>query len=162
MDASEWRLDGSWLFDFGILNFSLSRSEYDDIGHKTNYSIGTFVPLIDTGEWMTFPMAGFNHNQGGIVIKDETTLENNIVMVQNTRNDGYLGTVALRPITGYWTVLAFGCGGMGSSGYSNIWLSSGVSYKLNTHHSFNLFGFISDDDFGRISKIGITYTYEFK
>ncbi|WP_156115657.1 hypothetical protein [Colwellia psychrerythraea] len=50
------------------MNFSLSRSEYDDGHHKNNYSIGNFVPLsalgIDTGEWMIFPMAGFNHNQG--------------------------------------------------------------------------------------------------
>ena len=166
IDASEWRLGGSWLFDFGIINFSLGRSEYDDGGHKNNYSIGTFLPLsalgVDTGDWMIFPMAGFNHNEGEIAVHDEALLENNIVMVQNTSNGGYLGSMVLRPLTEHWTVLGFGGGGKGSGGYSNVWLGSGVSYKLNTHHSFNLFGFISDDNFGRISKIGLTYTYEFK
>jgi hypothetical protein len=165
-DASEWRLGGSWLFDFGIMNFSLSRSEYDDGGHKNNYSIGTFLPLsalgVDTGKWMIFPMAGINHNEGETAVNDDTQLEDGVVMVQNTNNGGYLGGMALRPITDHWTILAFGGGGMGSGGYSNVWLGSGISYKLNTHHSLNLFGFVSDDDFGRISKLGLTYTYEFK
>jgi hypothetical protein len=34
--------------------------------------------------------------------------------------------------------------------------------KINTRHSLNLFGFISDDNYGRINKLGMTYTYEFK
>jgi hypothetical protein len=166
MDASEWRLGGSWLFDFGILNFSLSRSEYDDGGHKKNYSVGTFVPLsalgVDTGDWMIFPMAGFNHNKGEFAVNDEIILEDNIVMQQNTSNGGYLGTMILLPITDHWTVLGFGGGGIGSGGYSNLWIGSGLSYKFNTHHSFNFFGFVSDDDFGRVSKLGVNYTYEFK
>jgi hypothetical protein len=166
MDASEWRLGGSWLFDFGIMNFSISRSEYDDGGHKNNYAVGTFLPLsalgVDTGKWKIFPMAGLNHNQGEVAVSDNAQLENSVVMVQNTSNGGYVGGMALRPITDHWTILAFGGGGIGSGGYSNVWLGSGVSFKLNTHHSFNLFGFVSDDDFGRISKLGLSYTYEFK
>jgi len=166
LDASEWQLGGSWLFDFGILNFSLSRSEYDDGGHKNNYSIGTFLPLsalgVDTGKWMLFPMAGINHNKGETVANDDPSLENGVVMVQNTNNGGYIGGMALRPITEHWTVLAFAGGGMGSDDYSNYWLGSGVSYKLNSNNSFNLFAFVSDDNFGRISKVGLSYTYEFK
>ena len=57
-DASEWRIGGSWLFDFGILNFNLSRSEYENGGHKNNYSVGTFIPLeklgVSTGKWKVF------------------------------------------------------------------------------------------------------------
>lgn len=166
LDASEWRLGGSWLFDFGIINFSLSRSEYDEAGYKNNYSVGTFVPLnvlgVDTGKWMVFPMAGFNHNEGENIATDSVQFEDNVVMEQNTSNGGYLGAMGLRPLTDHWTVLAFGGGGAGSGGYSNIWLGSGLSYKVNAHHSFNLFGFISDDNYGRISKLGLTYTYEFK
>jgi len=165
-DASEWRFGGSWLFDFGIMNFSMSRSEYDDGGHKNNYSIGTFLPLsalgVDTGKWIVFPMAGINHNQGEVVVNDESELQNDVVMVQNTSNGGYLGVMALRPITDHWTVLAFGGAGMGSGGYNNAWLGSGIGYKINKHNSFNFYGFVSEDDFGRISKLGFGYTYEFK
>ena len=165
-DATEWRLGGSWLFDFGILNLSLSRSEYDNGGHKNNYAVGTFLPLsvlgVDTGKWIVFPMAGFSHNTGETVVKDETTLENSVVMQQNTSNGGYIGGVVLRPITEYWTVLAFGGGGLGSDDYSNYWVGTGLGYKFNTRHSLNLFGFISDDNYGRINKLGMAYTYEFK
>ncbi|KGJ96796.1 hypothetical protein [Colwellia psychrerythraea] len=42
-------------------------------------------------------------------------------MVQNTSNGGYLGTMALRPITEHWTVLAFVGGGIDPGGYSNFW-----------------------------------------
>ena len=165
VDASEWSFGGSWLFDLGILNFSLKRSEYNDGGHKNTYSIGSYLPLnvlgVDTGEWMVFPMAGFNHNSGESVVK-ENTLVDNVVMQQNTSNGGYIGAFVLRPITEHWSFLGFTGGGMGSSDYSNIWGGGGLSYKINTHHSFNLFGFISDDNFGRISKLGLNYTYEFK
>ena len=81
---------------------------------------------------------------------------------ENTSNGGYLGGMVLRPITEQWTVFAFGGGGLGSDDYSNYWIGSGLGYKFNAKHSLNLFGFISDDNFGRISKLGIAYTYEFK
>ncbi|MFQ3266728.1 MAG: hypothetical protein ACI9VO_000247 [Colwellia sp.] len=122
-DANEWRLGGSWLFNFGILNLSLSRSEYDNDGHKNNYAVGTFRPLsmlgVDIGKWIVFPMAGFNHNTGEIVVTDETTLENSIVMQQNTSNVRYIGAKVLWPITEHSTLLAFSGGGLGSNDYSN-------------------------------------------
>lgn len=165
-DLSEWRLGGSWLFDFGIINFNLSRTDYDDGGHKNNYSIGTFLPLnvfgVDTGKWMVFPMAGFNHNSGEIRAEEDPSLFDEVVMVQNTSNGGYLGVMALRPISETWTFMTFGGGGMGSGGYSNVWGGGGFSYKINTQHSFNFFGFISEDDFGSVNKVGMSYTYEFE
>ncbi|MBU2869082.1 hypothetical protein [Colwellia sp. E2M01] len=166
-DASEWRLGGSWLFDFGIINFAVSRSEYDEGGYKNNYSLGTFLPLnvlgVDTGKWMVFPMAGFNHNTGETVTPTESdTLQDSIVMQQNTSNGGYLGAFTIRPINEHWTALAFAGGGMGSNDYSNVWGGGGISYKLNSQNSFNLFAFISDDNFGQINKVGFSYTYEFK
>lgn len=166
LDATEWRLGGSWLFDFGIINFALSRSEYDDDGYKNTYSVGTFLPLsavgVDTGKWMVFPMAGFSHNTGESLAQTETTLEDNIVMQQNTSNGGYLGAFALRPLSEHWTFMGFAGGGMGSDDYNSSWGGLGVSYKINVHHSFNVFGFISDDNYGTIEKLGLTYTYEFK
>ena len=166
LDASEWRLGGSWLFDFGILNFALNRSEYDAGGYKNNYSVGTFLPLsflgVDTGKWMVFPMAGFSHNTGETIVNDDNSIEDNIVMQLNTSNGGYVGAFALRPITENWSFLTFAGGGMGSDDYTSMWGGGGFSYKFNGHHSLNMFGFISDDDFGRVSKLGLAYTYEFQ
>ncbi|WP_136037968.1 hypothetical protein [Candidatus Colwellia aromaticivorans] len=165
-DGSEWRLGGSWLTDFGIINFSMGRSEYDDGGQKDNYSIGTFLPLsvlgVDTGEWMIFPMAGINHNEVDSFVEEEPASLDELVMQQNTSNGGYLGTMALRPLTEHWTVLGFAGGGLGSDDYSNIWAGTGASYKINDNHSFNIFGFYADDNYGSTSKITVNYTYEFK
>ena len=167
IDASEWRLGGSWLFDFGIVNFNISRSEYDEGGYKNNYSLGTFLPLtalgVDTGKWMVFPMAGVNHTTGETFAPTESnTLQDNIVMQQNTSNGGYLGVFAIRPINKHWTALAFTGGGIGSNDYSNVWGGGGISYKFNAHNSINLFAFLSDDNFGQVKKLGFSYTYEFK
>ena len=165
-DASEWRFGGSWLFDFGILNFSLNRSEYDDGGHKQSYSVGTYLPLsklgVDTGKWMVFPMAGFSHNKGETPQNQEAALVDDVVMVQNSSNGGYIGGFALRPFTDKWTFMTFGGVGKGSGGYSNSWAGGGLSYTINKHHSMNFFGFVSDDSYGSDSKLGINYTYEFK
>lgn len=165
-DASEWRLGGSWLFDFGILNFSLGRSKYDDGGQKDNYSVGTFLPLsalgVETGEWMIFPMAGINHNNIETIVEGEPESLDEVVMQQNTNNGGYLGGMILRPLTDHWTVMGFMGGGLGSDDYSNVWAGAGASYKINDYHSFNFFGFLAEDTYGSTSKIAINYTYEFK
>ncbi len=164
-DASEWRLGGSWLFEFGIINFSLGRSEYDNGGQKENFSIGTFLPLnalgIDTGKWMVFPMAGINHNRIENFVEEEPKSLYELVMYQNTNNGGYLGAMTLRPLTKYWTVMGFAGGGLGSDDYSNVWAGAGVSYKINENQSFNMFGFLADDSFGSTSKLTMNYTYEF-
>lgn len=164
-DATEWNLGGSWLFDFGILNFSLGRSEYDNGGKKENYSLGTFLPLnafgIDTGKWMIFPMAGINHNKIENTVIEEPDSFDEVITQQNTNNGGYLGSMFLRPLSEHWTAMAFAGGGLGSDSYSNLWAGAGASYKLNDMHSLNLFGFFSEDDYGSISKLNINYTYEF-
>ncbi|WP_440876908.1 hypothetical protein [Thalassotalea sp. PLHSN55] len=165
-DASEWRIGGSWLFDFGILNFSLNRSEYDDGGNKNSYSVGTFLPInklgVDTGKWQIFATGGFNHNKTETFQETEPELTSEMTMIQNASNGGYLGAFALRPITDKWTFMTFGGGGMGSGGYRNAWGGAGTTYKFNNQHSMNVFGFVSDDDYGTVSKVGVSYTYEFK
>ncbi|TYK65831.1 hypothetical protein CWS31_008880 [Colwellia echini] len=171
-DFSEWRFGGSWLFDFGIVNVSFNRAEYDEGGSKNTYSIGTYLPLnvlgVDTGKWMVFPMAGYSHTDGETLtptdseVANDSSIASDGIMTQNTSNGGYIGAFLLRPITKEWTVLAFGGGGMGSNDYSNVWGGGGVSYKLNENNSFNFYGYISDDDYGKINKLGVSYTYEFQ
>ncbi len=165
-EGDEWRIGGSWLFNFGIINFSLGRSKYDNGGTKDNYSVGTFLPLtalgVDTGKWMVFPMAGLNHNKTNTITEGEPSSLEELTMQQNTSNGGYIGTMVMRPLTEHWTAIGVVGGGLGSDSYTNIFAGGGASYKINQQHSFNLFAFASEDDFGSISKLVINYTYEFK
>lgn len=165
-DGSEWRVGGSWLFDFGIVNFSFGHSKYDSGGGKDNYSIGTFLPLnalgVDTGKWMIFPSAGLNHNKTEFFREEEIETVDELVLHQNTSNGAYIGCMALRPITQYWTLLMIAGGGIGSNDYSNVFGGIGMSYKVNGQHSLNAYNFGSKDDYGSISKLVVNYTYEFK
>ena len=165
-DASEWRLGGSWLFDFGILNFSVGRSEYNDGGHKETYSVGTFLPLsalgVNTGDWMVFPMAGINHTKIDLIIEEEPESLDDLVMMQNTNNGGYFGAMAVRPLTPFISVMAFAGGGLGSDDYRNVWTGAGASYKLNDNQALRLFGFYANDNYGNTTKVNLSYSYEFK
>ena len=117
---------------------------------------------IDTGKWIIFPMAGINHNKTDTFIKEEPVSLEQVLMIQNASNGGYLGGMALRPLTDHWTVMSFVGGALGSDSYSSVWAGAGASYKINDYQSFSLFGFFSEDDYGSISKLVVNYTYEFK
>lgn len=166
-DGSEWRLGGSWLLDLGIVNFNFSRTDYDGDAYKDSYSIGTFVPLtalgVPTGKWQVFPMAGFNHNEGenyfGV---EESTLTKDYVLLPNSSDGGYIGAFALRPINEQWTLLGFLGASKGSSSYTGAWGGIGISYIISDKQSLSGFAFVSNDDYGRVEKISVTYTYEFK
>ena len=62
-ESDQWRVGGSYLFDFGIVNVSASEQELESGVTQTQYAIGTFVPLavfgIQSGEWLLFSAAGF-------------------------------------------------------------------------------------------------------
>ncbi len=163
-DLSEWRVGGSALFDVGIVNFNLSRNEYDDGGTKNNYSVGTFMPIdaFDTGEWLVFGMAGVNYNQGETTQEQEHfTPYQEEIMHQSTNYGGYLGTLLLRPITERWTFKAFGGLGRGSNDYENYWLGAGMSYKMPKQQTINVSYITSEDSFGSQSRLGVNYTLEF-
>ncbi len=165
-DGSEWRLGGSWLFNFGIVNFGFSRTEYDGDAYKNSYSVGTFVPLsalgVSTGKWQIFPMAGFNHNEGENYVEgEELTFTNDYVLLPNSSDGGYIGAFVLRPLTEQWTLLSVLSVSKGSNSYSGAWGGIGISYRITDKQSMNSFAFVSDDDYGRVEKISISYTYEF-
>ncbi|RKF18029.1 hypothetical protein DBZ36_12355 [Alginatibacterium sediminis] len=165
-DASEWRLGGSWLFELGILNFNFSRSEYDDGGSKNNYSLGTYVPLstfgIEPYGWMIFPMAGYSYNDGEFAT---TTSDPNLGLettyIPNTSQGAYLGFFTIKPLAHEFSLMSFGGASKGTDNYGGYWLGAGLSYKINTNQSVNGYGFVSDDDFGRKQKIGLSYSYQF-
>ena len=44
-DGDEWSVGGSWLFDIGILNVDVRKSDFGDGNINTSYSAGTYLPL---------------------------------------------------------------------------------------------------------------------
>lgn len=165
-DGSEWRIGGSWLFDFGIVNFDFGRIDYDGDAYKNSYSVGTFIPLtalgVSTGKWQLFPMAGFNHNEGeNYVVAEEPELTDDYVLLPSSSDGGYIGLFALRPLNEQWSFLSILGASKGSNGYSGTWGGLGISYRITDRHSMNTFAFVSDDSYGRVEKISINYTYEF-
>lgn len=165
-DADEWRVGGSWLFHFGIVNFNLGKTEYEHGAGQNNYSIGTFVPLSVFGVtpfgFQIFPMAGYTHNDGEIAVENEDpSIDSDWMLVSSTNNSGYLGAFSLKPLTDHWNLMAFGGGSTGSDDYSGYWLGGGVSCEINDHNSFNVFGFTSDNSYGEEQKVGVAYTHQF-
>ncbi|MEZ9139711.1 MULTISPECIES: hypothetical protein [unclassified Shewanella] len=164
-DGSEWRIGGSWLFDFGIVNFNFNRNEYDNDASSNGYSVGTFIPLsyfgFTPGGWQIFPMAGYNYTYGDIAEEDVID-DNGFILVPKTSHGAYLGAFAMKPLGESWTLMAFGGGAVGSDSYSSYWAGGGASYKINQQQSFNFYGFISESDYGKTNKIGISYTYQFE
>lgn len=166
-DGDDWRIGGSWLLPIGIINVNFSRTEYDNDAYKNNYSIGTFIPLsyfgVEPLGWQIFPMAGYAYNDGEFAVKQHNEMySGDYVLMANSSHSGYLGAFALKPLTDTWSILAFGGGALGSDDYSSYWGGGGLSYKINEHQSFNFYGVLSEDDFGKNEKIGFSYTYEFK
>lgn len=164
-EEGEWRLGGSWLFDIGIINFNFSRTDYDDGGHKNNYSVGTYVPLsyfgIEPAGWMVFPTAGYSYNDGELAQPADDGSDE-YVMMRSTNHAGYIGMFGVRPFEGTkWSMIGLMGVGAGSGGYSSYWGGAGLSYKLNDKASFNMFGILSEDDFGTNNKLGGSFSYQF-
>lgn len=165
-DASEWRIGGSWLFKFGIVNVNFSRTDFDADAYKNNYSVGTFLPLsalgVSTGKWQVFPTAGFSYNQGENYLQaDDPSLAEDLVLLPTASFGGYLGAFALRPLSDRWTFMSVLGGSIGSDSYAGVWVGAGISFRLTQRQSVNGFGFLSEDDYGRVEKLSIAYTYEF-
>lgn len=164
-EEGEWRIGGSWLFDLGIVNFNFSKTDYDYGSYRNNYSIGTYVPLtyfdIQPAGWLLFPMAGYSYNHGKQAIPEEDSSDEYILM-RSTSHGGYGGMFGVRPIgTTDWSLMGFAGASVGSDSYFSYWYGAGISYKINDNASMNTFGYLSEDDFGSVNKIGVSFTYQF-
>lgn len=176
-DASEWRIGGSWLFDFGIVNFSFGRNEFDDGSHQNNYSVGTFVPLsvfgFAPGGWQIFPSAGFSYNDGEIICDPNVEdCDDNLplldpndptgfVLAPQSSSGGYLGAFALKPLSDRWTLVTFGFGFLGSDDYSGYSVGGGTGFKIDEHQSITAFAYATDNTYGDEQLVGIQYRYQF-
>lgn len=170
----EWRIGGSWLFRFGIVNVNFGRNEFDDGGTQTNYSIGTFAPLSKFGvvPWgiQMFPMAGYTYNDGDIPsnIQTEPACKNleseadeDLILVSNETHSGYLGLLSLKQISDRWTAIAVLNGSIGTNDYSGIMAGGGVALQATKRQSVNLMGIYADNSYGQESKAIVAYNYQF-
>ncbi|TKB46317.1 hypothetical protein [Thalassotalea mangrovi] len=183
-DGSEWRIGGSWLFPFSIINFNFGKNEYANGGNQTNYSIGTFMPLshfgIEPAGFQIFPMAGYTYNDGEAPvcvegrcssedITIEVTPENGFKMVQSKGGSGYLGAFALKPLQAHWTLMTvvnFSYGSENAEGenYKGWFGGVGASFAPNTNHSFSAFTFLMNNNTyldEADKRLILSYTYQF-
>lgn len=172
-DASEWRLGGSWLFDFGIVNFNFSKKQFDHDANQTSYNIGTFIPLSAFGfapaGWQIFPMGGLSYNEGDIACEVgsqgcgdvDLNTDSAFVLMPNTSKGGYLGVFTLKPLSLKWTLIAFGTGSAGSDDYHGYSAGLGMGYKFTERQSVSTYAHLSDNSYGEDQQLGIAYRYQF-
>lgn len=174
-EASEWRVGGSWLFDIGIVNFNFGKNEYENGANQTNYSVGTFVPLsyfgVEPMGIQIFPMAGYSYNDGespcnvkmsGSGCENQhPTISDDYVMVSSQSHGGYLGALALKPLTQSITMIFAGGGSIGSNDYSGYWYGGGLGYSITERHSVSANSFLMDNSFAQETKFSFGYKYQF-
>ncbi|PSW20287.1 hypothetical protein C9I98_09555 [Photobacterium sanctipauli] len=157
-DASEWNVGGSWLFDIGILNFSVRKSDYGEGAVNTSYNIGSFIPTSEFNftpwSWQPFITFGYSYNDG-VSVEDGVEKE-----IQS--HSGYIGGFALKPLNDKWTALAFAGTTQGQNDLSSYWGGGGISHRLSDNHSLNVLGIVVDSSiYGDEQRLNINYRYEF-
>jgi hypothetical protein len=170
----EWRIGGSWLFSFGIVNINFGKNEFDGGGTQTNYSIGTFAPLSKFGiaPWdiQMFPMAGYTYNEGEIPCDIENGQKcknldpkagDDLILGSNESHSGYLGLMGLKQISDRWTAIAVLNGSLGTNDYSGLMAGTGLALQATKRQSFNLIGIYIDNSYGQESKAVVAYSYQF-
>lgn len=165
-DASEWRVGGSWLFPIGIFNFNFGKNEYTNGATQTNYSVGTFIPLIAFGiepaGFQIFPMAGYTYNTGDEIecgsgkcaepeFNGDLSPENGFVNTDASGSSGYAGVFVLKPLTTNIRLLGFLAGSYGSKNddgdnYKGYFGGIGVGYSMTKHQSVKAFTFVQDNN----------------
>ena len=159
----------------GIFNFDSGRNEFESGAEQTNYSIGTFLPLLKFGfaplGIQLFPNAGYTYNDGEIPC--DTTDENNdcqdlepnlderFVLIAHESHSGYLGMFGLRQLSTKWSALGSFGGSLGTDDYSGYWLAGGVAYQLTKRQSIKCVAHHVDNSYGQEQKVGLAYSYQF-
>ncbi len=162
-EGDQWRIGGSYLFNFGIVNISASEQELDSGVTQTQYAIGTFVPLvalgIQPGGWLLFPAAGANYTEGdasGIDFDFADAFPTEI-----SSKGGYVGLLGLKPLSERWVVKGGGVLSAGSDDYSGFSVGAGVTFNASANDSISVFGSYTDNSFGQRELFGVSYTREF-
>ncbi len=162
-EGEQWRIGGSYLFDFGIVNVAASRQELSNGIEQTQYSIGTFVPLVALGiepaGWLLFPAAGVNYTEGSVDAVDFDF--GDIISFETTSKGGYLGVLALKPINKKWNLSTAFIASAGSDDYSGFSIGLGATYAWSDVDSISAFASYTDNSFGQRDLVGFSYTREF-
>lgn len=169
----EWRIGGSWLFNFGIVNINFGKNDFDDGGAQTNYSIGTSVPLSKFGiaPWgiQIFPVAGYTYNDGNIPCDKEgdpacknldPKTGEDFLLVPYDSHSGYVGIFNLKKLSERWTAMAVLNGSMGTNDYSGLLAGGGFACQLTKRQSINLIGIYIDNSYGQEGKAIFAYSYQ--
>lgn len=171
-DGDEWSIGGSWLFKIGIVNFRFAETTLDNDISQTSYSVGTFMPLSIFGfkpyDIQIFPMAGYTYTESELdcntvncELIQPPTLGDDFAFISSTSNSGYLGALALKPLTKQVTAMAMTGGALGSNDYSAYWLGGGVGVTLNSYHNIRVYSYYMDNSYGTNTGLGADYVYQF-
>ncbi|KZY64742.1 hypothetical protein A3742_03460 [Oleiphilus sp. HI0071] len=174
-DGNEWRGGGSWLFDIGIVNLNFGRTEFDNGNTQDSYSVGTFLPLsifgFAPGGVQIFPMFGYAYSNGETIC--DTRPEDSecygfispedgfLIYIPTENHSGYIGALALKPLSDEWTLLTVLNYTQGSDDFNSAFGALGAGYTLNKRHSMSLMAFSVDNTYGDKSGIGASYKYAF-
>jgi hypothetical protein len=162
-EDDQWRLGGSYLFNFGIVNVSASQKSLDSGITQTQYAIGTFVPLVALGiqpaGWLMFPAAGANYTEGEIANSDFDF--GDAFPVEVASKGAYVGLLAVKPLSDRWVIKTGGVLAAGSNNYSGYTIGAGITFNASPDDSISVFGSYIDNTFGQRDLVGISYTREF-
>lgn len=162
-EGEQWSLGGSYLFEFGIVNVAASRKTLSSGIAQSQYSVGTFVPLtalgIEPDGWLLFPAAGANYTEGSLASFEFDF--GDALPIDTASKGGYLGMLALRPMTNDWVLKTGFVASAGSNDYSGFSLGAGLTYNATSQDSFSVFGSYIDNSFGQRELAGISYSREF-
>ncbi|MBO9453133.1 hypothetical protein J7426_22920 [Tropicibacter sp. R16_0] len=162
-EDEQWRIGGSYLFDFGIVNVSASRQDFENGINQTQYAIGTFLPLVAMGiqpkGWLLFPAAGANYTEGSYGRADIDFAGTFDFEVAS--KGAYVGLLGLKQLSEKWVFKSGGVVSAGSNDYSGVSAGLGLTYTLTPKNSLSVVGTYTDNSFGERSLLGVSYTFEF-
>ncbi|SFK63316.1 hypothetical protein [Shimia haliotis] len=162
-DTGEWTAGGSYLFNFGIVNVSASQRELNSGVTQTQYSIGSYAPIYRATDnpkgWQVFAMFGANYTEGngGAAVLD---MPSGLSTEVESRG-GYVGAMALKPISPLVVFKSFGVLSRGSNDYSGYGIGGGFTFNLSKRDTINVMAFYSDNSFGQNDSVSIGYRREF-
>lgn len=162
-ETGEWSFGGSYLFGFGIINISAARSALSNGFEQTRYSLGSFAPILrkegDPRAWQVFATFGFNYTEGEA--GDIEFSAEYVGSFSMTSKGGYIGAMALKPLSDQWTFRGMTILSKGSDYYSGYALGGGFSYYLTDRDTLSVMAFYSDNSFGENDSFGFGYQREF-
>ncbi|TCL09360.1 hypothetical protein BXY66_1405 [Shimia isoporae] len=162
-DTGEWSFGGSYLFSFGIVNVAASRRNLNSGITQTQYSLGSFAPIYRAKEnqmgWQVFAAFGFNYTEGSAT-NTELDLGELEGLTVSSRG-GYLGAMALKPVSEAVTFKGMTMVSRGSGDYEGYGIGGGFTFNLSQRDTVNVMAFYSDNSFGQNDTFSVGYRREF-